>query len=109
MNKNDICYFNITLVEDMVATSGYRLEATRVRNGEVATDGCSPVVIVANAVVVAATAVKVALHGVPLSSDVAINPVPDVEKKPLRHFSHQQMQDKLITHVFILLPNAIVY
>ena len=75
MNKNDICYFNITLVEDMVATSGHRLEATRVRNGEVATDGCSPVVIVANAVVVAPTAVQVPLHGIPFSSDVQLNAV----------------------------------
>ena len=40
-----------------------------------------PVVIVANAVVVATTAVKIALHGIPLRSDVAVNAVPDVEKR----------------------------
>ena len=76
MNKNDICYFNITLVEDMGATSGYRLEATRVRNGEVATDGCSPVVIVANAVVVAPTAVQVPLHGIPFGGYEMIDSIP---------------------------------
>ena len=107
MNKDDVGNLDIALVENVVSASRRWLKAAGIRDWEVASDWGCPVVVVANAVVVATTAVKVALHGIPLSSDVAVNAVPDRGKKPLRHFSHQQMQDKLFPHIIILLPEAI--
>lgn len=75
VNEDDVGDLNIAFVENVVAASWSWFKAARIRHWEVATDGGCPVVIVADAVVVASTAVKVALHGIPLCSDVVVDSI----------------------------------
>ncbi len=78
MHKNDVGNFNITLVEDMIATSWNLLKATRIRNWKISSNGRGAVVIVANPVVVATTAVQIPLHGIPFCSDKSVYAVPKI-------------------------------
>ena len=78
MNKNLIRDFGFAHVEDLAAAAFNLLEAARVRNWKVCSDGSRPVVVVADPVVVAAAAVEVALHGVPFGGDVAVIAVPSL-------------------------------
>jgi hypothetical protein len=72
VNKNFVCNLNFAHVEDVASAAFHMLEATGVRNREVCSDRCCPVIVVPDSVVVAAAAVKVALHRVPLGGDVTV-------------------------------------
>ena len=94
MSEDDVGNLDIALVEDLVAAAFVVLKAAGVRDREVATDGSATVVLVADHVVVAATAVKISLHGVPLGSDVDLDAIPKyatkdvfLEKDAIRHLS----------------------
>ncbi len=76
MNEDDVGNLDVALVENVIAATRRFLEAAGVGDGEVSSDGSCSVVIVANPVVVAAAAVQVALHCVPLVGDVFFNVVP---------------------------------
>lgn len=76
MNENLVCNLNFAHVEDVVSAPFHMLEATGVRNREVCSDRSCPVVVVPDPVVVAAAAVQVALHCVPLVGDVFFNVIP---------------------------------
>ncbi len=76
MNKDDICNLDIALVENVIAATGGFLKAAGVRDREVSSNGSCSVVVVADPVVVAAAAVQVALHCVPLVGDVFFNVIP---------------------------------
>jgi hypothetical protein len=81
VNIDVVGNFDVTLVEDVIAATLDVLKAARVGHGEVLTNGGHTVVLVANLVVVAATAVHVVLHGIPLCGDVNFNSIPVSIKK----------------------------
>ncbi len=83
MNIDVVGNFNITLVEDVIAATLDVFEAAGVRDGEVLSDGGHTVVLVANLVVVAAAAVHVVLHGIPLCGDVNFNSIPINNKQSI--------------------------
>ncbi len=79
MNIDVVGNFDVTLVKDVIAATLNVFKAAGVRDREVLSDGGHTVVLVADLVVVAATAVHVVLHGVPLCCDVNFNSI-SVEK-----------------------------
>ncbi len=76
MDKDNICNLDVALVENVIAATRSFLEAAGVGDGEVSSDGSCSVVVVADPVVVAAAAVQVALHCVPLVGNVFFNVIP---------------------------------
>jgi hypothetical protein len=86
VNENLVCNLNFTHVEDVVSAPFHMLEATGVRNREVCSDRSCPVIVVPDPVVVAAAAVKVALHRVPLGSDVTVVAVSILKCKVSSYF-----------------------
>jgi hypothetical protein len=70
VNVDVVGNFDVTLVEDVIAATLNVFKAAGVGDREVLSDGGHTVVLVADLVVVAAAAVHVVLHGIPLCGDV---------------------------------------
>ena len=75
MDEDLVCDLDVAQVEQVLAAALDLLEAAGVRNREVATDWRVPVVVVPDSVVVAAAAVQVPLHRVPLVCYVAVDAI----------------------------------